>query len=77
MNRTGLIIALALAAVVGLLFGLFPQLDLPSRGRSTRSPMPPQHVRLAAVPASDAHSQLALKAGLVLVAPAVIALSAS
>jgi len=28
MNRTGLIIALAIAAVVGLVFGLFPQLDL-------------------------------------------------
>jgi lipid A 4'-phosphatase len=28
MNRTGLIIALALAAVVGVFFGLFPQLDL-------------------------------------------------
>jgi membrane-associated PAP2 superfamily phosphatase len=28
MNRTGLIIALAVAAVVGAIFGLFPQLDL-------------------------------------------------
>jgi lipid A 4'-phosphatase len=28
MNRTGLLIALALAAAVGLLFGFFPQLDL-------------------------------------------------
>ena len=28
MNRTGLIVALTIAAVVGLLFGLFPQLDL-------------------------------------------------
>jgi membrane-associated PAP2 superfamily phosphatase len=28
MNRTGLIIALAIAAVVGLLFGVYPQLDL-------------------------------------------------
>ena len=28
MNRTGLIVALAIAAVVGLAFGLFPQLDL-------------------------------------------------
>src|SRR5215831_20950614 len=28
MNRTGLLIALGLAAVVGVLFGLFPQLDL-------------------------------------------------
>lgn len=28
MNRTGLIIALAIAAVVGVVFGIFPQLDL-------------------------------------------------
>ena len=28
MNRTGLIIALGLAAFVGVFFGLFPQLDL-------------------------------------------------
>jgi lipid A 4'-phosphatase len=28
MNRTGLIIALGIAAVVGVVFGLFPQLDL-------------------------------------------------
>ena len=28
MNRTGLIVALAIAAVVGLAFGFFPQLDL-------------------------------------------------
>jgi hypothetical protein len=28
MNRTGLIIALTIAAVTGLAFGLYPQLDL-------------------------------------------------
>src|SRR3954463_15517659 len=28
MNRTGLIIALGLALVIGLLFGIFPELDL-------------------------------------------------
>jgi lipid A 4'-phosphatase len=28
MNRTGLIVALGLAAVVGVVFGLYPQLDL-------------------------------------------------
>jgi len=28
MNRTGLIVALALAGVIGLLFGIFPELDL-------------------------------------------------
>ena len=28
MNRTGLIVALVIAASVGLVFGLYPQLDL-------------------------------------------------
>src|SRR3954467_10490318 len=28
MNRTGLVIALGLAAIIGLLFGLYPELDL-------------------------------------------------
>ena len=28
MNRTGLLIVLAVAAAVGLLFGLYPKLDL-------------------------------------------------
>jgi len=28
MNRTGLLIALAVAAVVGVVFGLYPELDL-------------------------------------------------
>ena len=28
MNRTGLVIALGLALVIGLLFGIFPELDL-------------------------------------------------
>jgi hypothetical protein len=28
MNRTGLLIALSVAAAVGLLFGLYPRLDL-------------------------------------------------
>ena len=28
MNRTGLFIALGLALVIGLLFGIFPELDL-------------------------------------------------
>jgi lipid A 4'-phosphatase len=32
MNRTGLLIALAVAAVVGLLFGLYPKLDLDLAG---------------------------------------------
>jgi len=28
MNRTGLLIALGLALIIGLLFGIFPELDL-------------------------------------------------
>jgi lipid A 4'-phosphatase len=28
MNRTGLIVALTIAVVVGVLFGVYPQLDL-------------------------------------------------
>ena len=28
MNRTGLLIALVIAAVVGVIFGLYPELDL-------------------------------------------------
>ena len=28
MNRTGLLIALGLALVIGLLYGIFPELDL-------------------------------------------------
>jgi lipid A 4'-phosphatase len=34
MNRTGLLIALAIAATVGLLFGLYPKLDLDLAGLS-------------------------------------------
>ena len=49
MNRTGLVIALAIAAVVGLLFGLWPSLDLdlaapfydPARGGFWRGYAPP------------------------------------
>ena len=32
MNRTGLFIALGLALVIGLLFGIFPELDLKLAG---------------------------------------------
>src|SRR3954454_4896335 len=49
MNRTGLVIALAVAAVVGVIFGLRPDLDLklaglffePERGGFWRSYDPP------------------------------------
>ncbi len=75
MNRTGLIIALALAGVVGLLFGLFPQLDL-AVVRPFYEVADSHHNMFAW--RLSAHLMLihniALKSGLVLVAPAVIAL---
>ena len=37
MNRTGLIVTLAIAAVVGLVFGFFPQLDLAMSGAVLRA----------------------------------------
>ena len=40
MNRTGLLIALAIAAVTGLVFGFFPDLDLRIAGFSTARSTP-------------------------------------
>jgi lipid A 4'-phosphatase len=73
MNRTGLVIALAVAAAVGLTFGLYPKLDLllldpffdPARGRWIASFPPWPQVR------SAVQWLVAL-----VVAPAVIALLA-
>ena len=76
MNRTGLIIALAIAAVVGLLFGLFPQLDLdvaaPFHDISTPADMlSAWHLYPPVMAARD----IGLWIGtIVLVAPAVVAL---
>ena len=36
MNRTGLIIALAIAAVVGAVFAIYPQLDVAIAARNAR-----------------------------------------
>ena len=44
MNRTGLIIALAIAAVVGAVFAIYPQLDVAIAAlfyNPTRTPSPP------------------------------------
>ena len=38
MNRTGLVIALAVAAVVGLVFGIWPDLDLKLAALFYRTP---------------------------------------
>jgi membrane-associated PAP2 superfamily phosphatase len=77
MNRTGLIVALSIAAVVGLAFGLFPGLDLAlarpfylvrdSAGNMFAWRLSP-HLLFV--------HNIALKAGFVLVAPAVIGLLA-
>src|SRR4029453_13533041 len=56
MNRTGLLIALAVAAVVGLVFGVWPNLDLdlaalffdPARGGFSRAYDPPHLPRATA-----------------------------
>lgn len=75
MNRTGLIVALSIAAVVGVAFGLFPGLDLAaarpfylvhdSHGNMFAWRIAPHLLFL---------HNVALKAGFVLVAPAVVAL---
>jgi lipid A 4'-phosphatase len=52
MNRTGLLIALALALVVGLLFGIYPELDLKLAALfydSANKEFPLKHDALAAV----------------------------
>ena len=76
MNRTGLFIALAIAAVVGLVFGLYPHLDLAiarpfyesSTPTTTRSP-----VRLCAADVMLVHHRAAGRH--LLVVPAVVALA--
>jgi len=75
MNRTGLIIALVIAAVVGLLFGVFPQIDL-SISRYFYGFIDANHnafdwrISRSAMMARD----VGLWIGAVLVAPAVLAL---
>ena len=74
MNRTGLIIALAIAVVVGLLFGLYPQLDL-AVSRPFFAHTNAEHYPFAwrFAPWLQTSRDIGLWVGAVLVAPSVIA----
>ncbi len=75
MNRTGLIIALAIAAAVGLLFGLDPQLDLGIARHFYNHTDPSGHVFAWRIfPPLMVFRNIGLWVGTILVAPAVIAL---
>ena len=75
MNRTGLIIALAIAVVAGLAFGLFPQLDLRVAQHFHDHTDASRHVFAWRVyPPLMAARNVGLWIGTVLVAPAVAAL---
>jgi membrane-associated PAP2 superfamily phosphatase len=75
MNRTGLIIALAIAAVVGLAFGLFPELDL-RVARHFYGYIDASHNAFAwrIYPPLMAARNIGLWVGTLLIAPAVVAL---
>ena len=75
MNRTGLIIALAVGAVVGLVFGLYPQLDL-AIARPFHGIVDANHNVFAARfwPRMMLVHLVMLRAGFLLVVPAVVAL---
>ena len=75
MNRTGLIIALAVGAVVGLVFGLYPQLDL-AIARPFHGIVDAGHHVFAARfwPRMMLVHLVMLRAGFLLVVPAVVAL---
>ena len=75
MNRTGLIIALVIAAVVGLAFGLYPELDL-AVSRYFYSFADASHNMFAwrLYPPLMLARDIGLWVGTVLVAPAVVAL---
>jgi lipid A 4'-phosphatase len=75
MNRTGLIIALTLAVVVGLLFGLYPQLDLElARPFYAHADAADHAFAWRLSPSLMRARDIGLWIGTVLVAPAVIAL---
>jgi len=75
MNRTGLIIALAIAVVVGLPFGLDPQLDLDIARHFYNHIDPSGHVFAWRIfPPLMIFRNIGLWIGTILVAPAVIAL---
>ena len=75
MNRTGLIVALAIAAVAGLAFGLFPQLDLAVAGYFYQfSDSAHNMFRIRVYPPAMLARDVGLWVGTVLIAPAVAAL---
>ena len=74
MNRTGLIVALAIAAVVGLAFGLFPQLDLAVSRYFYDFVERPNYFVLRIYPPLMLARNIGLWITTVLVAPAVAAL---
>src|SRR5689334_21682953 len=74
MNRTGLIIALAIAAVTGLVFGLYPDLDLRIARYFYEFVDKPNYFALRISRPVMLARNVGLWAGTVLVAPAVIAL---
>jgi len=74
MNRTGLIIALAIAAVVGLAFGLYPQLDLMIAAPFHAISRGGNNFGMRIYPPLMLARDVGLWIGTVLVAPAVVAL---
>jgi len=76
MNRTGLIIALAVGAVVGLVFGLYPQLDL-AIARPFYGIVDAGHNVFAVRiwPRMMLVHEVMLRAGFLLVVPAVVAVA--
>jgi lipid A 4'-phosphatase len=74
MNRTGLIVALLIAAVAGLAFGLYPQLDLAVARYFYGFVDKPNYFALRISPPLMLARNIGLWVSTVLVAPAVIAL---
>ena len=74
MNRTGLIVALALAVVVGVAFGLYPQLDLMISAPFNAMVHDGNNFALRVYAPMARARDVGLWIGTVLVAPAVIAL---
>ena len=75
MNRTGLIITLAIAAVVGLVFGLFPRLDIAiARPFYSFIDIHKNTFSLRLRPDMMLVHLIALRAGFLMVVPAVVAL---
>ena len=75
MNRTGLIVALGIAAVVGLVFGFFPQLDLAISEPFYRMTMRGLHFPARAYPPTMMLRDFGLWIGVALVLLPIIALA--